>query len=140
MAYDSLHQQPVLFGGNGAGFLNDTWTWIAPIVSLVPQAPVVVNDGKGNYVVTLSLKNQGNVTLTSVTLTTAKLGGVSATALAGPPVNATMAPGAVASFSGRFPIAAVPGKTTTLAFAGGYTSAAGPASTWSVSLRSLNLP
>jgi hypothetical protein len=27
MAYDSLHQQTVLFGGTNGAVLNDTWVW-----------------------------------------------------------------------------------------------------------------
>jgi len=140
MVYDSVRQQPIMFGGVADVFLNDTWVWLTPSVSLVPQTPVVVKDGLGNYIVTIGLRNQGNVPLTSVSLTTAKLGAVTASAVVGPAPGTPVAPGATVSFSAKFPIASVPGRTTSLSFGGGYTSGFAPASTWAVALRTLNLP
>jgi hypothetical protein len=65
MAFDALHQQTVLFGGEA---FPETWVWLVPSINLVPQAPVLVNDGKGNYQVQITVKNQSNVPLNSISL------------------------------------------------------------------------
>jgi hypothetical protein len=43
MAYDPVHQQVVLFGGNdGSGYLNDTWVWNNSTTSWIQKSPATV--------------------------------------------------------------------------------------------------
>jgi hypothetical protein len=143
IAFDGVHQQPVLFGGgtdSAGGFLSDTWVWLTPILNVAPQAPALAKDAKGNYQVQITVKNQGNVPLTSISLTGIKLGGVSPTSYIGATTRTNVLPGGTTSFIAVFPIASVPGATASLSFQGVYTAASVVNAAWSGSIRSVALP
>jgi hypothetical protein len=142
--FDPLHQQPVLFGGliDEAAFLGaaDTWAWLVPTINVVPQAPALANDGRGNYQVQITVKNQGTVPLTSISLTSIKLGGVSPTSYIGVTTRTNVLPGGTTSFIAVFPIVSVPGRTASLSFQGVYSAASVVNAAWSTTIRSVALP
>jgi hypothetical protein len=83
----------------------------APTLQIVPAAsnPVSIalaTDGSGDYVVSFTVTNQGNVTASLVAISSAKLG--AAAALAAPAVNSltNLAPGASGTFRITFPASA----------------------------------
>ena len=139
MAFDTARQQMILFSGQNAALLGDTWALLAPSVNLVTQAPVLSKNPNGYDVVTVSLKNQGNVPLTSISLTSSKVGTVT-----GIPITSTtlpsISPGATASFTVEVPTASLPGTTASLAFQGLYSTATVSNAAWTISIRSVNLP
>jgi hypothetical protein len=139
MAFDAARQQMILFGGENAALLADTWSLLAPSVNLVTQAPALTKNANGFDVVTVSLKNQGNIPLTSISLTSSKVGTAS-----GIPITSTsltsIAPGAAASFTVEVPTASQPGTTTSLSFQGVYSTATASNAPWTISIRSVNLP
>jgi len=109
-------------------------------VNLVPQAPTVVNDGDGNYLVTMSLTNEGNIPLTNLSVASAKLGSVSNSGYVGTTSFATIEPGATGSFTARFSIASIAGKTTSVTFQGTYSTAMVASAPWTANVRSITLP
>jgi hypothetical protein len=138
MAFDAARQQTILFGGFTGSVAADTWTLVAPSTNLVPQTPTVVRSG-ANYLVTVTLKNQGTVPIASLSLTAGKLG----SATGAPTTPATLsgiAPGATASFTVQVPITSVPGTTAALSFTGTYSTQFTTNAPWSVSVRSITLP
>ncbi len=141
MSYDALLQRPLVFGGGtNSGVANDLWEWMVPSVSLVPLAPSVVNDGAGNYVVTVTLKNAGNVPVTFLFALSAKMGNIAATGFVGSTFVGNIAPGATGSFSAKFPIASIPGKTSSISFQGSYSAAGVTGAQWNANIRQVNLP
>jgi hypothetical protein len=141
MTFDTLHQQPVLFGGDSANAdLNDTWVWLAPSTNLVAQAPTAALDGHGNYLVTITLKNQGNVPITNLFIASAKLGSVASAVFPGGAFLAAIEPGATGSFTAQFPIASIAGNSAPVSFQGTYSSVTAVAAPWTASARNLNLP
>jgi hypothetical protein len=140
MAFDAVHQQTVLFGGsNGANILADTWVLLAPSNNVVPQALGLANDGSGHYLVTATVKNQGDLPLTSITLTTAKVGSITAS-LTTPATLVYIPPGSTASFTVEVTIASVPGTAASLTFQGTYSTATVTNTAWTASVRSVSLP
>jgi hypothetical protein len=140
MAFDAARQQMILFGGVGSGaVLGDTWALLAPTVNLVAQTPVLSKGANGYDLVTVSLKNQGNIPLTYITLTSNKVG-----ALVGIPITSTsllsISPGATASFTVEVPTASLTGTATSLTFQGTYTTATVAFAPWTISVRTVNLP
>jgi uncharacterized repeat protein (TIGR02543 family) len=139
MAYDELHQQAVLFTSELDHGGVQTWAWEVPSVNLVPQAPTAVNDGLGNYLVTVTLKNQGNVPLTNLFVTSAKLGNVAAAGFTAAFI-AAIEPGATGSFTARFPIASIAGKNVPVTFQGTYSAGSVVAAPWTANARQIVLP
>jgi len=140
MAFDAARQQTILFGGEtDAGLLGDTWALLGPSVNLVAQAPVLSKNPNGYDVVTVSLKNQGNIPITSISLTSDKVNN-----LMGIPITSTVllsvAPGATASFTIEVPTASLTGPTASLSFQGTYSTATVANAPWTVSVRSVILP
>ena len=146
MVYDSLHQQVILFGGfdyTAQTLANDTWTYEAPAVNMVPQAPTVVNDGVGNYLVTVTLKNQGNVPISSMFVSSSTLGGVATTGYTTPSFIGPISPGATGSFTAKFPTSKftqIPKPTPAVSFQGSYTAGTVIGAQWTASARSVTLP
>jgi len=121
LVYDSARNEVVLFGGidilNATPF-NDTWVYLAPVVSLVPQTPALTRNG-ANYQVTIPLANTGNVPATNVTLNTVSLGN----ATANNPVSAgTINRGDTGSISVSLPVAVAgpPGTHGAVSFQGTF--------------------
>ena len=139
MAYDAARQQAILFGGFTTANAADTWALLAPSVNLVQQAPVVVRDGHGNYLVTVTLKNQGNIPLSNISLTAGKLGAVAGTSTT-PATLLNIAPGGSAGFTVQVPMASVPGAAAAISFTGTYTTQLVANAAWTASVRSVTLP
>jgi hypothetical protein len=132
----------ILFGGgSNASFLvlADTWALLAPSSNLVPQAPVLSKSGTGYDLFTVSLKNQGNIPITSVTMTSAKVGSLAAIPITSTTL-ASISPGATASFTVEVLASSLPGTTASLSFQGIYSTATASNAAWTVSVRSVNLP
>lgn len=141
MTYDSTHQQAILFGGLSLpddGGLADTWVSVAPSVNLVPQAPTAAIDGQGNYIVTVTLTNQGNIPITNLTVSSAKLGTASGSMISN--ALASLSPGASGQFTAAFPVASVPGTKASVSFQGTYSAGAVAGAVWTASARQINLP
>jgi hypothetical protein len=140
-AYDSTNQFMVLFGGTALpndAALADTWVSTAPSVNLVPQAPTATIDGLGNYIVTVTLTNQGNIPITNLTVSSAKLGTASGSISNN--VLPSLAPGASGQFSAQFPVASVPGTKASVSFQGTYSAGAVAGAAWTASARQVHLP
>lgn len=140
MAFDAARQQIILFGGASAtAVLGDTWALLGPSVNLVGQAPVLSKNASGFDLITVSLKNQGNIPVTSISLTANKVGSV-----VGVPITSTtltsLSPGAIATFTVEVPTASLPGTTAPLTFQGVYSTATVTNAPWTASVRSANLP
>jgi hypothetical protein len=98
----------------------------APTLQIVPAASNPVNiapatNGSGDYVVSFTVTNQGNVTASLVAVSSAKLG--AAAALAAPAVNSltNLAPGASGTFRITFPASAgSAGAKVTFSVSGTY--------------------
>src|SRR5262249_28662713 len=133
LAFDDATQQLVLFGGVDAVTFNtlaDTWVWLPPSTNLVPQAPTIAKDASGNYLVTVTLLNSGNIPLTSIQITSAKLGATTS-ATFNPLSTSTVAAGATVSFTATFPPSTgVKGAALAVLFTGTYTSGAATNAPW----------
>jgi hypothetical protein len=142
MAFDAARQQMILFGGgSNASFLilADTWALLAPSSNLVPQAPLLSKNGTGYDLFTVSLKNQGNIPITSISMTSGKVGNIAAIPIT-PTTLTSISPGATASFTVEVLASSLPGTTASLAFQGVYSTATASNAAWTVSVRSVNLP
>jgi uncharacterized repeat protein (TIGR02543 family) len=140
-AYDSTNQFMVLFGGTALpndAALADTWVSTAPSVNLVPQAPTATLDGQGNYIVTVTLTNQGNIPITNLTVSSAKLG--TAFGSISNNVLPSLVPGASGQFTAQFPVASVPGTKASVSFQGTYSAGAAAGAAWTANARQINLP
>ena len=141
MAFDAARQQMILFSGASlTGVLGDTWALLGPSVNPACAGPRALSKNANGYdLITISLKNQGNIPLTSITLTSNKVGSVT-----GIPITSTallsISPGATASFTVEVPTASLPGTTTSLTFQGVYNTAIAALAPWTFSVRSVNLP
>lgn len=100
----------------------------------------VRNDGNGHFVATVTVLNQGNVTVGSAQIATAgtKLGTVSASSTSGPITN--LAPGASATVTLMFPITSALSTATSapLKISGTY-SAPTLSGNWALTFRSVTL-
>ena len=110
----------------------------SPTVQIVPAAsnPVtIITDGSGNYIVSFTVTNQGNVTVNSLLVSNAKLGAAAFTGSINTLTN--LAPGASGTFVITFPESAgSPG--TNVAFSAAGTYAAGTLNgNWSSSSRAI---
>jgi hypothetical protein len=142
MAFDAARQQMILFGGassTSVAVLGDTWALLAPSANLVSQAPVVSKSGTGYDLFTVSLKNQGNIPITSISMTSAKVGNLAAIPITSTTL-ASISPGATASFTVEVLASSLPGTTASLSFQGVYSTATSSNAAWTVSVRSVNLP
>jgi hypothetical protein len=107
------------------------------VVVALDGAPVVTSTAQGWQVV-VTLQNTGNTTATTVSETSAALGGIAATDIA-TPISA-LAPGAVGTLTITFPATAgAAGSSVRFSLSGSYTGT-GSSGNWSVSLRSVALP
>ncbi len=141
VTYDAARNEVLIFGGinyaTGRVF-NDTWAWLAPIVSLVPQTPSIVLNGNGTYNVTLPLTNNGNVPATNVSLTTVAVGG-------GTNNNASTVSlidrGATGTFSVKLQVSSVgnSGATVPATFSGKFDADGATGIPWTASFM-VNLP
>ena len=138
MAFDAARQQKILFGGADVVLLAETWALLAPSANLVPPAPVLSKSGAYDLV-TVVLKNQGNIPITSISITSAKVGGVAAIPIT-PTTLTSFSPGATASFTVEVLAASLPGTTASLAFQGIYSTATTGSAAWTGSVRSVTLP
>jgi hypothetical protein len=138
MAFDAARQQMILFGGADVALMADTWALLAPSANLVPQAPVLSKSGIYDLV-TVSLKNQGNLPITSISMTSAKVGNIVAIPIT-PTTLTSLSPGATASFTVEVLTTSLPGTTASLAVQGVYSTAIASNAAWTVSVRSVNLP
>jgi hypothetical protein len=138
MAFDAARQQMILFGGADVALMADTWALLAPSANLVPQAPVLSKSGIYDLV-TVSLKNQGNLPITSISMTSAKVGNIVAIPIT-PATLTSISPGATASFTVEVLTSSLPGTTASLAVQGVYSTAIASNAAWTVSVRSVNLP
>jgi hypothetical protein len=138
MAYESVHSQPILFGGaNGDGTLGDTWEWVAPTVNLVPAGnSVITTPGSAFFEIGVQLNNMGNVPVTNLSISTSKFAGVAAASFS-PSSFPVLAPGASASFTIQFPVSAIPPSRAGVFTAQGTYSAAGVVgASWTENVRS----
>jgi probable HAF family extracellular repeat protein len=107
-----------LSGVNGTASLST----FAPSYNVVCVPTSITTDANGNYVVQVSVSNDGTVTLSSVTITAAKLISTAATSL--PPSITNLGPGATVSVTLTFPSSAgVAGARGLLQVQGSYVGA-----------------
>jgi len=119
MVYDGARQQILLFGGvdsSSRRVYSDTWAWLTPNISLVPQASNIAVSG-GNYVVNLNLANQGNVPDTTVILSTITLGPAS---MIGGGFLAGINPGTTGTIPIKFKVSSVGTGVVQLTYQGTY--------------------
>ena len=104
-----------------------------------PQMPLS-RDGNGNYVVLLTITNNGNVTISSAQVTTAGTTLGSASPLTMPPPITNLAPGANATVTLKFPPSAAPSTATSAPLKVSGTYSAGTLNgNWTLSFRSVTL-
>ena len=143
MAFDPVHQQPVLFGGedHNTNLQSDTWEWVAPTVNLVLNATyTITTPGSTFFEIGVTLVNQGNAPVTNLSITNATFGGVTAAAFEAPSLIPLIAPGAPAHFNIQFPISAIPaGRSASFVAQGTYSSAGIVNATWTDNIRSLHV-
>jgi hypothetical protein len=114
----------LLFGGHASASgakLNDTWVWLTPSPSLTAQGATVTRTG-GNYTVTMTLQNTGNVPDASIVITGADLGGAMSK---GAGSIGRLNPGATGTISATFSVKSVsslPGVPVTVVFVGTYSA------------------
>ena len=131
--YDAAHQEILLFGGVDTAtnrYYNDTWAWLTPVISLVPEPPTVTTSG-GNFVVTLPLANFGNVPDTIVILDAATLGSATSNSQFVGLIN----PGTTGSVSVKFKATSKAGTVTTATFQGTYSADGVNGIPWSASFQ-----
>jgi len=111
---------------------------LAVALAPVNAYKVAIDPTDTYYIVSITVVNTGTVPADSITLATAKLGGVSGTLI--PPSTVTSVPvGATATFMAQFPISQVPGLAASLSFTG-TAAGGGLAAKWGTSVRSVKLP
>ena len=111
-----------------------------PVVTISTPAanPFTITKGTGTYVVALTVVNNGNVPVGTLSLVKASLGGQAALSFSGPASN--VMPGASTTFTLTFPSAAgADGKGVPLTINGAYV-AGSLSGTWTVGFRSPTLP
>ena len=109
-------------------------------VVLAATNPYTIVEAGGGYSLTVTLVNNGNVSIDQLNLSRATLAGVGALAFPNGTAAYNLAPGARATFAATFSSAVgAPGKSVPLSIGGTY--AAGALSgNWSASVRSVTLP
>jgi len=144
LAYDAATQQLVLFGGYvglNLAVLSDTWVWLPPSTNLVQQAPTIAKDAGGNFLVTVTLANSGNIPLNSLQVNTGKLGSTTTTTFTTPAVAANVVPGGTVSFTAKFPPATgASGAQLPVIFTGTYSTGVAAGAQWTASARQITLP
>jgi len=119
MVYDAARQEVLFFGGldqDTNHVYKDTWAWLTPVIDLVLQAPSVTKNG-GNYVVTMGLKNNGNVPITGLLLSDTTLNGIAGKSNG---FVSVINPGASASVSSKFSASFPPFAVVNVVFSGLY--------------------
>jgi hypothetical protein len=130
-----------LFGGAGAaGALSDTWVWLPPTPNVVSEGATVALDASGNWLVTVTLKNGGNIPLSSIQVSTAKLGSSSSALFTTPASFTNVPPGSSVSFTAKFPPSAAKGTTAPVLFAGTYSAGPTVGAAWTANIRAAALP
>jgi hypothetical protein len=115
-----------------------TITAPSPVVIILAAANPTITKGTGTYVVPLTVMNHGNISVGTLSLTKATLGGQAALSFSGPDSN--VMPGANATFTLTFPSSAgADGKGVPLIVNGNY-FAGSLSGTWTVGFRSVTLP
>jgi Divergent InlB B-repeat domain/Galactose oxidase, central domain/Kelch motif len=144
MAYDAATQQTVLFGGTdyASGLpIADTWVWLPPSTNLTPGPPSIAKDAGGDYLVTVTLTNAGNVPLTSIQVNSAKLSSTTSAAFTTPVTVLNVPPGGVATFTAKFPPSTgTSGTAVPVTFSGIYSTGAVSNAPWTASARQITLP
>jgi hypothetical protein len=126
-----------LFVQQSASF---TITAPPPVVTISTPAanPFTITKGTGTYVVALTVVNNGNVPVGTLSLVKGTLGGQAALSFSGPVSN--VMPGARATFTLTFPsTAGADGKGVPLTINGQYLAGA-LSGTWAAGFRSVTLP
>ena len=141
VTYDAARNEVLVFGGinyaTGRVF-NDTWAWLAPVVSLVPQVPTLTSNGNGTYDVTIPLANTGNVPATNVSLISTAVGGATSNKVS--TIN-VIDRGSSGSFTVKLQVSSVGASGTTVpaVFSGAFDADGQPAIPWTANF-SVNLP
>jgi uncharacterized repeat protein (TIGR02543 family) len=130
MVYDGARDEILMFGGQSSAghMLNDTWVWNAASVGLSPQPPVVTKDGQGNYIVSIDLKNTGNVPDSAVIVNGLTLGSASDTTFK---FIADIEPGASSTVQSKFKVSAVTGFVATITLQGTFSANGSAGIPWS---------
>jgi hypothetical protein len=146
IVYDGVRGQVLLFGGDGAAPLNDTWVLAPPAAILNVQSISASKNAAGNYLVTFALKNTGNTAANAVfgfSATAVTLAGGASTTTNTFPLGqfSNIAPGASGTFQAQFPATAGSGAHS-FAAQGGYATVGGAAGggNWSIAVRSVVFP
>jgi len=141
VTYDAARNEVLIFGGINYAtgrVYNDTWAWLAPVVSLVPQFPVVTRNGSGTYDVTISLANNGNVPATNVSLTSVAVGGAANKSVS---TVGLIDRNTTGSFTVKLQVssAGAPGTNVTAAFSGKFDADGATGIPWTATFQ-VNLP
>lgn len=129
IVYDSARQELLAVGSDGS-----TWIRIAPKLNLaVGGSPTITKASNGDYLVTIPLRNLGNLAATALSATSATLAGTPAISIISP-LFVTIDPALTTSIVARFPAAVGSGRK--VISVSGYYSAPPVvnAAPWSVTL------
>jgi hypothetical protein len=141
VTYDAARNEVLIFGGINYAtnrVFNDTWAWLAPMVSLVPQPPAVTRNGNGTYDVMIPLANTGNVPATNVSLTSAAVGGATSNSVS---TVSLIDRGSTGSFTVKLQVssAGAPGTIVQATFSGKFDADGATGIPWTAS-SSVTLP